>query len=213
MTFPTKSKPWSQRPNDHGGGEQTAQWMDWATSAINQLIGQANAPPQTGLTSLQTNVIDPTSGQISSAGSRMSSVTTAIKFTTTATTVSFFWDGSNNSKPFTIYRDDGSTVGPIVAGSGLTVTGLTNLVTYFFYAYWDEITQSIQFVSLPGCVGTPPIAFTAVSAPAVQQQILRGRIPIAPLMATTGIPIVAGGSGDGGSGGGGGGGNFGGLLP
>src|SRR6478609_6513208 len=104
-------KPFSSAPT-----EFSREWADSVQSALNQLIGQGGVPPAKGFPSLSVPSVDPTTGQIPSKGSRTSSVTTVISFTFTATTVSFFWDGSNGSQPLRIGRDDGTVVGPVTAG-------------------------------------------------------------------------------------------------
>lgn len=204
-------KPWSQVPNEYD--------RDWAVqvqAAINQLLSQGNAPPSQGLPSLQNNIINPTTAQISSMGSRMSSVTTAITYVFTPTTVQFFWDGTNGSTALFIGRDDGTIIGPIVAGSGLLVSGLTTNTTYNFYAYWDEALGQVVFSVNKAAVGVPPVAYNPPNFNAAQTQIMRGHIPLGALLVTTGVtPAAGGGSGSGGSGGGGAGGgiNRGGLKP
>lgn len=191
--------------------DQSKQCLDYMLAQLNQLIGQANPPSGAGIQNFGTPLIDPTGQQISSAGSRTSSITTAITYTSTTTSVSFFWDGSNGSQPFKIYRDDQTITGPIVAGSGITVSGLTANTLYYFYFYWDELSQSIKMATVQGAgVGTPPNAFTAQNPLALQQAILRGRIPLAALFYTTGITTPASGTGGGTGGGGGGGGGSGG---
>lgn len=200
-----KSRIPNQFPRDQNLGSEALQVLDSMLVQINNLISQGQAPQSSGLQSLQNNLIDPTGAQIISGGSRTASITTEITFTSTTTSISFFWDGSNGSKPFTIYRDDGSTVGPIVFGSGLTVTGLTANTTYFFYFYWDELLDKITAVSIPNVsVGTPPIAFAAGNAKALQQQFFREHIPLANGFSSSGITTPASGtaSGTGGAGGG-----------
>ena len=202
-------------PFEQNVGQDTNAFLVWAQSALNQLINFKNAPPSQGLQSLQNNIVNPSTSQVQSIGSRTSSVTTAITFTFTATAASFFWDGSNGSVALQIGRDDGTLVGPIVAGSGLTVTGLTTN-TYRFYPYWDENLGQVVFDSNSAAVGTPPYAFLNPNLLAAQQQILRGHIPLGILLVTTGVTLTGGtGSGSGGSGGGGAGagGNRGQLLP
>lgn len=203
MTFNPKAKPFSQFPMDAGIGDQSKQCLDWMVTQINQLVGQANTPPNAGLDSLNPNSISPTNAQIQSAGSRTSSLTSPLKFVVTTTTVAFYWDGTNGSEAFKIYRDDNSIYGPSISGSPQKVAGLVNATLYYFYPYFDESVNQIKFVNLPGVsVGTPAIAFTSQNLLAAQQQILRGRIPIALLLATTGV-TTGGANGSGGTGGGG----------
>lgn len=206
-----RAKPWNQFPRDHNLGDQAANCLDYILTQLNQLVTAGSAPPGTKLQTMGGNIIDPTTNQINSAGSRVSSITTSISFTTTTTSVTFFWDGTNGSKPFQVFRDDGTTFGPSIAGSAYTVTGLVASTTYYFYPYFDEATLTIKFVAIGGTsIGTPSIAFTAPSYVAAQQQILRGRIPLAFQLASPGVTLPASGtgSGTGGSGGGGAGGGY-----
>ena len=182
------------------------QGLDWMVTQLNQLIGLANVPPNQSLSSFGINVIDPTSAQIVSQGSRTSSIATGIAFVATTTGVTFYWDGTNGSQPFQIVRDDGATYGPSIAGSPYAVSGLSANTTYFFYPYFDESVQQIKFATIGGVsVGTPAIAFTSKNLQAAQQQILRGNVPLGAILSSTGLTTPSGGSasGFGGSGGGG----------
>jgi hypothetical protein len=212
--IPPKGKPYTQFPMDHSLGDQSKQALDWIVTTVNQLVGLANAPTTQGVNSLSVQTVDPTLNTITSLGSRMNSVATPITFDAGgggSTSITFYWDGTHSSQAFTIYRDDGSSYGPIIRGSPLTVTGLVAATTYYFYPYFDENLQQIEFASTTGATGTPAIAYLAQSALASQQQILRNRIPLALLLASTGA-LLGSGSGSGGSGGGGGGGGGGGRL-
>jgi hypothetical protein len=171
---------------------------------LNQLMGQGSVPPSQSLQSFGANVINPTTSQIISAGSRTSAIATAIGYVVQPTTISFYWDGSHGTQPFKIYRDDGTVFGPFITGSPVTVTGLVANTPYFFYPYWDENLQLIQFATVAGVgVGTPAIAFTAQNNLAAQQQILRNRISLGALLASTGVttPNVGTITASGGSGG------------
>jgi hypothetical protein len=202
-----RSKPYSQFPYDSALGDQSKQCLDWIVTQLNQLVGQANVPPSQSLASFGTNVIDPTSAQIISAGSRMSSITTGLAFVAHPTSISFYWDGTNGSQPFQIYRDDNSVFGPFITGSPFTITGLSANTTYFFYPYFDETVQQIKFATIAGvAVGNPAVAFTAKNILAAQQQILRGRLTLGTTAATSGITTPNAGSTPGTAGGGGGGG-------
>lgn len=206
-------KPWGNRPYDPSWADQSNGWGDWVTSALNQLIGQGGLTPGKGFPALSVPVVDPTTAQIVSLGSRASSITSAIAWTATTTSVSFFWDGTNGSDVLRIGRDDGSVYGPNPAGSPVTVAGLNPNTNYVFYPYFDEALQAVRFPTVPNvAVGSPAIAFTAPNFTAAQQQILRGRIPLGLLLCTTGVttPNAGTSSGTGGSGGGGAGGGGGG---
>lgn len=196
MANPTK--PYSSPPY-----EANQEWLNWVTSALNQLLGQAAVTSGQGFPALSVPQVDPTTSQIPSKGSRTSSVTTAIAFTFDATSATFYWDGTNGSVPLKVGRDDGSVVGPTIVGSPFKVTGLaTN--TYFFYPYWDEALGKVVFPSNSSAVGTPPVAYLSPNFNAAQTQIMRGHIPLGILLVTIGVTLTGGtGSGSGGSGGGG----------
>lgn len=182
--------------------------MNWVTAQLNQLAGQGDIPSGQGFESLSQNTIDPTSNTIKSAGSRMSSVTTAIAFTFTSTSASFFWDGTNGSQPLRIGRDDGTVLGPTSIGSPFTVTGLTTN-KYYFYPYWDEDQKQVVFPTNSAAVGSPAVAYLNPNFEAAQEQIMRGHIPLGVLLVSVGVTLTGSpGSGSGGSGGGGAGGGL-----
>lgn len=189
-------------------GAQSKQCLDYILTQLNQLIGQANVPPSQSLATFGSNVIDPTSAQIVSAGSRVAAIATGIAYVVQPTQIAFYWDGTNTSQPFKLYRDDGTVFGPFITGSPVTVTGLAANTLYFFYPYWNETVQLIQFATVAGvAVGNPAIAFTARNNLAAQAQILRNRIPLAALLSSNGVTTpnagsttASGGSGGSGSG-------------
>jgi hypothetical protein len=212
----TKSRLPNQFPRDQALGQESLAMLDSMLTQINTLLGQGAVPPGTSLGAFGPNVINPTSSQIVSGGSRTSSICTGIRVVMTTTTATFYWDGSHGSVPFQIYRDDGSVFGPFITGSGIAMTGLAPNTNYFFYAYFDESVQQIGFATIAGVsVGSPAWAFTAKNNLAAQQQILRNRIPLGLVMASTGLTTPNAGSStfSGGSGGGasgvGGSGNYG----
>jgi hypothetical protein len=198
MPTQPKAKPWNQFPRDDSLGMASLQCLDWIVTQLNQQIGQAAAPPSPGIGVYGVygqNIIDPTSGQIVSKGSRTSAIATAIQVVTTTTTATFYWDGSNGSQPFKIYRDDATVFGPFITGSGLIGSGLTARTTYYFYPYYDETLGIIAFANVPGTsVGSPAIAFTLQNNLAAQQQILRNRVPLAFLLTSTGVATPSTGS-------------------
>lgn len=184
------------------------QWLNWAHQSILQLQSAANpAPAVGGIGSLVPNAIDPTTAQILSKGARTASITTSIKFVASANSMALYWDGTNGSTQLTIYRDDGSQLGPTIVGSPQVISGLSPSTTYFIYPYWDDVHQKVSFATggLVG-VGTPPWAFTTPNLKAAQQTLLAGNIPLGLLMASTGIATPASGTNAPASGGTGGGG-------
>ena len=131
-------------------------------------------------------------------------------YTSTTTTITWYWDGTNSSVPFVITRADGSKFTVPTFGSGLHITGLSANTTYYFLPFWD--TDSLCNIGwVEGTVGTPQIAFVLADTnnPLTTQTYLieqstQTREPLSAgfMTATT----TSGGSGGGGAGGGGAGG-------
>lgn len=117
-------------------------------------------------------------------------------FSSTTTSITHTW----TSIP--LYRNNGAvdTINASPA-SGITVSGLTANTQYYFYPYWDEIQRTLNFTSTSDAVGTPPIAYTAKSVLAAQQQNLATHVPLS----NGGYTITTPSSGTGGGSGGGGG--------
>lgn len=112
-----------------------------------------------------------------SSGSGFQAVATPISIT-------FYYDGTNGSQIIQVQRANGNA-SPVAAGKTL-VTGLTPNTTYFFYPYYDERIQSLQWVA--GDSGNPAIAFSAQDPAAAAQMRLTHRIPLAagtPITVTT----------------------------
>ncbi len=199
-----KQRTYTEVPHDETISPQIREFLASLLSQVNALSGQGTPTTGQGIQALSLNTVDPTTGQIVSAGSRVSSVTTALGFIASTNTaavgsVTFFWDGSNGSQVFKIGRDDGSVYGPNPAGSPLVVTGLpasaTTTTTYYFYPYFDEALQKIVFASVPGqSIGMPPLAFPAQSFKAAQQQIMRGHVALALSLSATGVQVPAAGT-------------------
>lgn len=168
-----------------------------------QLSAISVSPRGTPQLAAKQPIIDPTQSTILSAGNRISSLTTQQAFVSTATSITFYWDGTHGSQILKIYRDDGTISAPV--SNNLAITGLSASTKYFFYPYYDEVLMKVVFPTGDGTgVGSPAVAFTASNIVAAQQQIMRGRISLF-AAASQGITTPASGSG-GGSGGGGGGG-------
>ncbi len=200
--LPGPLRPWNAPPSNQNLDGQTQSFLNWVMSTVNALVNQ-QIQQGSGLNQVPGSV-DPTTSRITSLGSRMQSITTPITYIAAPTSITFYWDGTNGSTPFQVYRDDG-TVTPAIKGS-LSVTGLTASTTYFIYLYYDEAAATIKPVVLPNGVGSPPLAFTSTNISALQQCILRGRLPVANGWSATGITTPATGtaSGSGGYSGGGG---------
>ena len=194
-------KPYSLRPYDPSLNPGTNQYLDWVTQSINWLIG-LNTPTKPGLPAVQDNLIDPTSPQFISLGSRPQSITTAMSFVASTTSITFYWDGTNGSMPLQIYRDDGTVTSPIYGNQ--VVSGLATTTKYYFFPYYNEALGKVLWVL--GGVGAPPYASLTITPTLLQQQYLRGHIPLALGLGSTGVTTGSGGGSGGGGGGGGGGG-------
>lgn len=126
---------------------------------------------------------------------------------TTSTSITLYWDGTNSSVKFKIMRTDGSAVN--IPGSSLTITGLTPSTSYGFLPFWSSHNNcGIGFIK--GDAGSPQFAFTA-AARTVQSSIKQiyqgnealtnGYVLISTPASGTGGGIGAGGGGGGGTGG------------
>ena len=144
-------------------------------------------------------------GGIRKIGGVSPSVNTAgFAYTSTTSSITWYWDGTNGSKVPVITRADGSRFTVPTAGSGLTISGLANSTDYYFLPFWNtNNTCNIGWV--PGTIGSPQIAFVLAdttditNGPVyVMMQSYQGNEPLTAgyMKATTG--------GGGGSGGGGG---------
>lgn len=127
-------------------------------------------------------------------------------YTSTANSITWYWDGTHSSTVIVIHRSDGTAQVIPTAGSGLTVSGLANTTTYYFLPFWSP-NQSCNVGWVTGTVGTPQIAFIVTDTTSVTsgsfyqlQQTLENREPLTSgyMTATTGS---SGGGGGGGSGG------------
>jgi hypothetical protein len=83
-------------------------------------------------------------------------------FISTGTSITIYWDGTNQSKLMTIRRADGSSY-PIPGGS-LTISGLTKGVSYSF-APFVSVAQPATLSFVQGDSGTPQFAFSPSATP------------------------------------------------
>lgn len=106
-----------------------------------------------------------TSSQLKMQGSVLPAHNTGFTYTTTTTSITFYWDGTNGSSQIQIAWPDGSTT--LVPLSRIAITGLSAGTTYNFYPFYDTQLNTVHFApqgSPPNCpngVGTPPVAYTA----------------------------------------------------
>jgi hypothetical protein len=140
-------------------------------------------------------------GSLSPAGN-----TSGFAYTSTANSISWFWDGTNGSTVIVLNRSDGTVQVIPTAGSGLTITGLAGGTTYYFLPYWTP-NQGCNVSWVTGTIGLPQIAFVLADTTSVTtgnlflvQQSLQAREQLTGgwMSATTGS---SGGGGGGGSGG------------
>src|SRR2546421_3588722 len=136
--------------------------------------------------------------------------TSGFAYTSTSTSITWYWDGTNGSTVITLKRADGSVQVIPTSGSGLAVTGLAATTTYYFLPYWTPNNQcNIGWVK--GTIGTPQIAFVVADTTSVTngafyllEQSLQDREPLTAGFMTA-VTAAGGGSCGGGRGGGGGG--------
>ena len=134
--------------------------------------------------------------------------TAGFAYTSTSTSLTWYWDGTNGSQVPVITRADLSKFTVPTSGSGLTVSGLSPTTTYYFLPFWNtQNTCNIGWVQ--GTVGSPQIAFVVgdttdpVNGPVyLIEQTQQGNEPLTAGFMTA--VTTTSGSGGGGVGGGGG---------
>lgn len=144
-------------------------------------------------------------GDISALGAVPPTLNGNFGWTTTTTSITIYWDGTHSSSTFILLRMDGTQVS---SPGSVIITGLTANTAYYFYPYWDEPHQRVNFAIVPSTsVGTSTygaIAFTAPNAAAAQFQNNQVNAPINPGSLQISTPAAGTGGGSGGGGGGGG---------
>lgn len=192
-------RPWISPPQDMSAPHEEQLFRRWLCNSVNSLINQAS---QFNFNNIAGS-LDPTTSQLTSAGSRTASLATPIQWVASSTGVSFYWDGTNSSVKMRVYRDDATVAGPF--SGNLAVTGLAASTLYYVYPYFDDVQQAVKFASNGSAVGTPAVCYVAQNAEAIHTTILKGNFPLAVVLATSGFSTPASGSssGSGGSGGGG----------
>lgn len=128
-------------------------------------------------------------------------------YTSTTSSITWYWDGTHGSQIPVIQRADGSRVTLPIAGSGLTVTGLAANTTYYFLPFWI-VNNLCNIGWVQGTVGVPQIAFVltdtnnaVTTSFYLLQQSSEGNEPLTAGFMTAATTIS--GSGGGGAGGGG----------
>lgn len=144
---------------------------------------------------LTNNQVDLSKSGVLTRGAIAPLFSGSFQYVSTTNSITFYWDGTNLSTPITIYRADGTTVGPISGSQA--ITGLNSATSYYFYPYFDESTETIMWVT--GGVGTPAIAQTSRTNAAAQSQALQGHAPLSlgGMLAATTAAGTGGGSGGG----------------
>lgn len=153
---------------------------DWKSGRGTWSQGQRLQRLETGAQRLQNNVIRPTMGQYrripatalddnqdialtsptikKKGGVSVAGNTSGFAFSATATSITWYWDGTNSSHVIVLHRADGTNFTIPTSGSGLTVSGLTAATDYYFLPFWNPVNVcNIGWVQ--GTEGSPQIAF------------------------------------------------------
>lgn len=133
---------------------------------------------------LQGTSIDPTNYQaLLARGSTPSTVNGTLSYTSTTTSITWTWSSLK------VYRSDGSTTS--IPNGNKAFTGLSSSTPYWFYPYWSETSQSVNWAGN---------ANTSSSITASQTMNLQNNVPLS----AGGIKVTTPSSGSGGGSGGGG---------
>jgi len=115
----------------------------------------------------------------------------SLSYSSTTTSITWSWTS------LAIYRPDGTTTS--IPNGSVVVTDLTANTTYYFYPYYDETNEIINFVA--GGVGNSAlgaIAQTAKSNVALQGQTMSGFAPLSIGAMSAATPSSGSGGGSGG---------------
>jgi hypothetical protein len=99
-----------------------------------------------------------------------------LRFVATATTISFYWDGTNGSSPMQLINTSKQIT--TAKQSNLTVSGLMASTTYLFYPVYNPALGVVQFLSESGSIGSPSVAYASPSLYAAAAQTANGVIPL-----------------------------------
>src|SRR6185369_10345446 len=90
-------------------------------------------------------------------------------YTAASSTVTLYWDGTNGSTVFVIYRPDGTQ--QVVPPSNITVSALNASTTYYFLPYFNTLgCQGGNVAFAQGDSGSPQVLFSAKNSTAAAQQ-------------------------------------------
>lgn len=158
---------------------------------------------------IRKNGLDLTSSAVIKKGSTpQSGSVSGFAYTSTDSSITWYWDGTNGSHVIVISRADGSRFTVPTSGSPMTISGLAASTTYYFLPYWN-VHNLCNIGWVAGTVGTPQIAFVVgdTTDPLNTQQYLMNQNSqdLEPLTSgfMTAATAIGGGSGGGGGGGGG----------
>ena len=121
----------------------TATWTLIGPATLDNLADGIVYPRVLG-TALTNNNIDLSKVGVLAKGGTPPAISGSFTYTTTTTTITISWPSS-----MAVYRADG-TITEIGAGSQ-TITGLTANTQYNFYPVYDELTQTLRFISESDC--------------------------------------------------------------
>lgn len=205
--YPSFSKtPWSDRIQRLEKGAQRFQ-----RGSLRPTSGSYARTPVGLLTTLpdKSQGISLTNSALRKRGGvSVSGNTAGFAYTSTASSITWYWDGSNGSRVHVITRADLSRFTIPTSGSGLTISGLAASTTYYFLPFWNaNSTCNIGWVQ--GTVGSPQIAFVVgdttdpVNSPVyLMEQTSQNNEPLSGGFMTA-VTASSGGSGGGGAGDGG----------
>lgn len=203
--FPGPLRPYNNPPLSPQLDAGTQHTLNWLVSTVNALVNQ-QLQQGTGLNQVP-GTIDPTGTRIQSKGSLPQSIVTKMSYLAGTNYLSIYWDGTNGSDEFRIYRSDGTVTTP--TSGNVKIGALTSGTLYYVYMYYDEVLNQVGYIiDQTNGVGSPKAAFTGPSITAAHLCILSSRMPLALTLANTGITLPSSGTitGSAGSGGGGSGG-------
>jgi hypothetical protein len=141
-----------------------------------------------------TQVVNLTHSSVQKKGGvSVHGVSGTFAWTATATSITWYWDGTNGSQVPVIKRADGTFFTVPTSGSGLTISGLAVTTDFYFLPFWN-VNSLCNIGWVQGTTGSPQIAFTLADTTGVNaaiytmNQSLQGNEPLSSafIKATTG---------------------------
>lgn len=108
-------------------------------ASLDQEITDGSTYGRTLLTALTSGSVDPSKAGVLMKGSVAPSLSAGFSYTSTTTTITWSWFANQ-----VVYRADGTKT--IIGAGTQTITGLLANNTYFFYPYFDEVSQTLKFL-------------------------------------------------------------------